>query len=443
MTATDAMLAGAPMDAPPTPANHAAKLSSFGRYHLIRRVSVGGTAEIFKAKAMSPGGFEKIVAVKRLLPHAEEDPELVQHFLSESKLVALLDHPLVARIYEVGKVDQTPYLAMEYVYGVDLQELMRVLGSGPVLADPKLVCAIGIQAAHALDYAHHVVDERGRPCEIVHRDVSPQNFMMSSTGELKLIDFGIAKFAGREGQTRTGVVKGKHAYMSPEQVRRKPLDGRSDLFSLAVILWELACGERLFRAESVLETLEKVDSAAVVPPIVKVPSIPSALSEAIMRCLQRDPGDRPARASFLAEALEKILRELDPEGWDPLEAHPGIALAMTTLAAAYAELFGDRATHEADLSLDEYQQALRQVELGEDPQLARRSPSDITIVPDTSDLAEYVARLRELLPMVAPPGAGAERAVAEPVVTGDADPAAGDGGADEAEAPQPERREDR
>jgi serine/threonine-protein kinase len=396
------MMGGHVMDANPTSPAGPARTSNFGRYHLIRRVSVGGMAEIFKAKAMSPGGFEKIVAVKRLLPHVEEDPVFVQHFMSESKLVAILDHPLVARIYEVGQVGQTPYLAMEFVYGVDLQELMRVLTELGRPTDPRLVCALGIQAAHALDYAHHVVDEAGRPCEIVHRDVSPQNFMMSSTGELKLIDFGIAKFAGREGQTKTGIVKGKHAYMSPEQVRRRPLDGRSDLFSLGVILWELACGERLFRADSVLETLERVDSAQVTPPIEVCPDMPPALSAWIMRCLARSRDDRPHRAAVLAQGLEGLLKELDPETWDACEAHPGIAQAMTTVATFYSELFGERGTLEDDLTLDEYRQALRLVELGEDAQLNRRNPSDITIVPDTTDLAEYVARLRERLVVVSP-----------------------------------------
>ncbi len=390
---------------------------NFGRYQLLRRVSVGGTAEIFKAKAFGPLGFEKIVAVKRLLPHAEEDPELLRHFIAESKLLALLDHPLIARIYEVGQVRAsgqadgvagTNYLAMEYVYGVDLQELQRVLGDQAVeapaaavpVADPRLVCAIGIQAAHALDYAHHVVVD-GRPLAIVHRDVSPQNLMMSASGEVKLIDFGIAKFAGSEGRTKTGVVKGKHAYMSPEQVRHKPLSGRSDLFSLGVILWELACGQRLFKCDTVLETLERVEAAEVDPPSLKV-AMPEALSRWIMQCLQRAPEDRPERAGIVAAGLEEVLRTLDPEGWDRQEANPGIAQAMTVVAQAYAALFGSSGMREDDLTIDEYNQALRAVELGEDAQLLRRSPSDITIVPDTSDLAEYVARLRERLPMTTP-----------------------------------------
>lgn len=398
---------GANHDAPPPPAP-----LFFGRYQLLRRVSLGGTAEIFKAKAFGPMGFEKIVAIKRLLPHAQEDPELLRHFVAESKLVALLDHPLIARIYEVGQIGQAGsltataaehganYLAMEYVYGADLQELQRVLTERGERANPALVCAIGIQAAHALDYAHHVV-VAGKPLAIVHRDVSPQNLMMSATGEVKLIDFGIAKFAGSEGRTKTGVVKGKHAYMSPEQVRRRPLSGCSDLFSLAVVLWELACGRRLFKCETVLETLERVEAARVEAPLSVVDGVPPALSDWIMRCLRRDPAERPHRAGILAAGLEEILKTLEPVGFDPLEANPGIAHAMTIVAREYASLLGSSGMREDDLTIDEYYQALRAVELGEDAQLNQRSPSDITIVPDTSDLAEYVARLRDRLPVPA------------------------------------------
>lgn len=380
-------------------------------------MSIGGTAEIFKAKAFGPMGFEKIVAIKRLLPHAEEDPELRAHFIAESRLLALLDHPLVARVYEVGQVrapDGGPganYLAMEYVYGADLQDLQRALGERGEVADPRLVCAIGIQAARALDYAHHVVVD-GRPLSIVHRDVSPQNLMMSATGEVKLIDFGIAKYAGSEEQTKTGVVKGKHAYMSPEQVRRRPLTSRSDIFSLGVILWELATGRRLFKGDSMLETLEKVEAAEVEPPVGRG-ELPAELGAWIMRCLARDPGERPERAGLVADGLEAVLRALDPESWPAAEASPGLTRAMAIVAEAYARLFGDAGMSEHDLTVDEYKQALRALELGEDAQLARRHPSDITIVPDTSDLAEYVARLRVRLPEPGHDGATAGAGVAQ------------------------------
>lgn len=372
--------------------------NDFGRYRLLRRVSVGGMAEIFKARVLDEDeDMPELVAIKRLLPHIEEDPELVAHFLAEARLVARLDHPLIARTLEVGRVGDSPFIAMEYVVGVDLQELMRRLVEASRRGDTALVCAVGIQAAHALDHAHHALDEQGRPFEIVHRDVSPQNFMLGATGELKLIDFGIAKYAGREGQTKTGIVKGKHAYMSPEQVRRKALDGRSDLFSLGVILWELAVGERLFRAETVLETLERVDNAEVAPPHERAPGLDHELSALIMACLSKQPEGRPARASDLATRLEAVLARLEPEGRDEAEAFPGIAQAMAVLAGAYAE-FIDEDPLEQGPTLDEYRATLDALELGEDRQLLSRDPSDITVVPDTADLLEYVARLRARSP---------------------------------------------
>ncbi|MFO0744872.1 MAG: serine/threonine-protein kinase [Myxococcota bacterium] len=396
---------------------------NFGRFQLIRRVSLGGMAEIYKAKAFGPNGFEKVVAVKRLLPHAEEDPELVMRFVAEAKLVAQLDHPLIAKTYEVGCVSSDDdrvghhYLAMEYVYGADLQELQRVLGEHGLVADPRLVCAIGIQAAKALDYAHAFVDEHGVPLRIVHRDVSPQNLMLASTGELKLIDFGIAKFTGAEGRTRTGVVKGKHAYMSPEQVRARVVDHRSDIFSLGVILWELCCGQRLFKGDSVIETFELVEAARVVPPDQKVAGVPPALSRWIVRCLQKDPADRPERAAVLAAGLERVLEKLDPAA----AADP-----QALLQQCYATLFGATGTTEDEVSVDEYLQALRAAELGEDQQLVQRQRSDITIVPDTSDLAAYIATLRERMPASVPASApAAEPPPVEPPVapgTAPADP---------------------
>jgi len=357
----------------------------FGRYRLLHRVSVGGTAEIYKAKCFGERGFEKVVALKRLLPQAEENPELVRMFVHEAQLVAQLDHPRVARIYELGCVRGSHYIAMEYIYGRDLGELQQAAASLARPLGPAVAVAIGAMAAEALDYAHRFVDARGVPLRIVHRDVSPQNLMVTDEGELKLIDFGIARFAGREILTQAGVVKGKHAYMSPEQVRQRPLDGRSDLFSLGVILYELLTGTRLFKAESMLETMERVTSARV-PPLREVdPSLPPALCDAVMHCLARDPAQRPARAADLASALLAIGEAI------------GEGAPRDVLQATYRELFGGEVVVEAEVSLDEYLEALRAVELGEDRALMAREASDITIVPDTTDLAAYVQSLRRHL----------------------------------------------
>lgn len=354
----------------------------FGRYKLIRRVSLGGSAEIYKAKALGERGFEKVVALKRILPHAEENPDFVRMFVDEAQLVAQLDHPLIAKLYELGRARGSTYIAMEYIYGRDVQELQRALAQAGGTAPLALVAAIGAQAAEALAYAHGFVDAHGVPLRIVHRDVSPQNLMVTDSGMVKLIDFGIARFVGRDAVTEAGVVKGKHAYMSPEQVRGQPLDARSDLFSLGVILYELVMGRRLFKAESVIETLEQV-TAAEVPPL-PIDS-PPELRRWIMGCLAQRREDRPRDAATLARGLEAALGGLDP------------GTPAQVVQREYAACFGERDVTEDEVTLDEYHQALRAAELGEDAQLTRREASDITIVPDTADLAAYVEELRRHL----------------------------------------------
>ncbi|TNF27547.1 MAG: serine/threonine protein kinase [Deltaproteobacteria bacterium] len=356
----------------------------FGRYQLVRRVSLGGTAEIYKAKAMGDRGFEKVVALKRLLPHVEEDPAFVRMFVNEARLVAQLDHPRIAHIYELGKVRGSHYMAMEYIYGRDLGALKRALAERGEPAPPIFVAAVGRQVAEALDYAHRFVDVTGTALRIVHRDVSPQNVMVDESGVVRLIDFGIAKYVGVEGSTAAGVVKGKHAYMSPEQVRQEPLDGRSDVFSLGVILHELLAGERLFRAESVLDTLVRVEAARV-PELAEVaPDAPEELASAVMACLARRPQDRPS-AGELASALAEVCRGLgaaDPQG---------------VVADVYGRLFDDAGDTEDEVTLDEYRQALRAAELGVDAALAARDASDITLIPDTADLVAYVEELHRHL----------------------------------------------
>ena len=369
---------------------------NFGRYQLVRRVSLGGTAEIYKAKAFNDRGFEKVVALKRLLPHVEEDPDFVRMFVNEARLVAQLDHPRIARIYELGKVHGSHYIAMEYIYGRDLGELQRGAGASRAASPPALVAAVGLQVAEALDYAHGFVDAQGTPLRIVHRDVSPQNIMLDESGAVRLIDFGIAKYVGVEGSTAAGVVKGKHAYMSPEQVRQEPLDGRSDVFSLGVILHELLTGERLFRCDNVLDTLVRVE-AAQAPDLREVaPEVPEELAATVMACLARDRGDRPSAAE-LAGALEVIC------------GGRGSAEPLRAVAEFYATRFDDAGDTETEVTLDEYRQALRASELGVDEALARRDASDITIIPDTADLAAYVEELRRHLREVRA-AAGAEGA---------------------------------
>lgn len=378
----------------------------FGNYVLLRRVSLGGTAEIFVARRLGAADTGERVALKRLLPHAAEDPAFVQMFDNEARLLSLLDHPGIARVHELGAVGASPYLVMAYIDGCDLAIALRALRAQGRRASAAAVAAIGWQAADALAYAHAFVDQAGVPLRIVHRDVSPHNLMIEATGRVRLIDFGIAKYVGGEGATAAGVVKGKHAFMSPEQVRREPLDGRSDVFSLGAVLYELASGRRLFQGESPLDTLALVE-AAVVPPLGLVaPEIPAAVAGPIAAALSRRPGERPSAAE-LADALRAF------------GAHSGAADLLEEVARL-GRLARGTAEGAESRSLGAYREALRAAELGVDEALLRRGGSDITQLPGGADLAGRLAeRSRSGLGAEPPPpspGAPAARP-AHPGVT--------------------------
>src|SRR6185436_8888651 len=219
-----------------------------GRYELIRRLAVGGMAEIYLARLPGVGleGFEKLVVIKRILPQHALDPELLRMFLDEARLSATLTHPHVTEVYDFGTDGEAPFFAMEYVLGSNLRELMKAHAAPLPLAQ-----AVGIVAAAAagLHYAHEKRGPGGEPLHIVHRDVSPSNVLVSYDGAVKVSDFGIAKWTLQRTQTQEGALKGKFAYMSPEQCRGKPLDARSDVFALGTILYELTTGVGPFAAE--------------------------------------------------------------------------------------------------------------------------------------------------------------------------------------------------
>lgn len=282
----------------------------FAGYELLRRVAVGGMAEVFEARRLGAAYDAPTVAVKRLLPSAQEDPDLVEMFRAEARLVGCLRHPRLARLIEIGQAAGSDYIAYDFLAGVDLGAVLRVLvDRGEGLGDLG-VAAVGVQVAGVLAYVHGARGTRGEELEIVHRDVSPQNLILAPDGALSLIDFGIARYAGRDIVTRGGIFKGKQSYMSPEQVRCEPLDARSDLFSLGIILYELAAGRRLFRAESMLETLERVESGTVPALTTEAPGVDEGLARWIMRCLERAPETRPGNAALLAEGLSATLGRL-------------------------------------------------------------------------------------------------------------------------------------
>ena len=279
----------------------------FGKYELLERVNIGGMAEVWKARLSGVEGFEKILAVKRILPNIAEDSEFVSMFIDEAKIAVQLTHANIAQIQDLGKIDDSYFIAMEYVPGRDLRALFdrarKKRQHVPVLLAGYCIARV----CDALDYAHRKKDAQGRDLRIVHRDVSPQNILVSYEGEVKLVDFGIAKAANKAQQTQAGILKGKFAYMSPEQVRGAPLDGRSDVFALGTVFYELLTGERLFPGDSDFSTLENVRNMKILPPSTYNNRIPGDLEPIVFKALERDLDRRYRTAADFGADLQRFL----------------------------------------------------------------------------------------------------------------------------------------
>ncbi len=278
----------------------------FGNFTLFRRLARGGMAEVFLARQVGLEGFDRRVAVKRILPHLADSSEFVSMFLREAKLAARLSHPNIVHIYEFGKVGLDYFIAMEFVDGVTVGELIARTAQDPMPA--ALVARIGADAATALHYAHELRGDNGKPLGLVHRDVSPANVMVSYDGIVKVVDFGIAKAVELTGdKTNPGTVKGKYAYMSPEQTIAAQLDGRSDVFSLSIVLWELVAGRPIVERGDRVAAMRAIRDGRL-PPIERVvPTTPRLLADAISRGLSRRREDRP-NAAELAQLLEAFIK---------------------------------------------------------------------------------------------------------------------------------------
>ncbi len=284
----------------------------FGKYCLLERVSVGGMAEIFRAKPFNAPESQKYLALKRILPHLAEDDEFIQMFIDEAKLTVQLIHPNIVRTYELGRFHTSPYILMEFISGQDLLELQRRLRGQRRIMSVAMSCYIVREIAAGLDYVHAKKDENGQPLNIIHRDISPQNILVTYGGKVKIIDFGIAKGTFQETHTQVGVLKGKFGYMSPEQVRGEAIDHRSDVFSMGVLLWELLTNRRLFKAENEFETLQMVRNPQVDPPSVKNNQIPPEVDRIVARALAADRNQRYQSGGELAGAIDGFLSSLDP-----------------------------------------------------------------------------------------------------------------------------------
>ncbi|MEQ9078801.1 MAG: serine/threonine-protein kinase [Sandaracinaceae bacterium] len=381
--------------------------SSVGGYTIVGELATGGMAELFLARRVGPEGFARSVVVKRILPHLAKSDEFVRMFLDEARIAAGIRHPNVVSVEELGRDGDSLFMVMEYLSGESLHALIAELARRNRHLDPALAAHVVAEACAGLHAAHEMTDDSGRPLEVVHRDVSPQNLFITYDGSVKVLDFGIAKAADRLTRTETGYFKGKFAYMAPEQIKEQPVDRRADVFALGVVLFEALTGRRLFRTKNPAATLRAVLESSIVRPSAIRPNIPSALDEACLKALSRPIDQRHATA---AELRRDLLRAVPP-GDDLPEAR--LKGLMETLFAARAE---------------EKSEMVRRVRDGEQVERLVTEPSEESDIPSVgSDFAKLADEpvapsgrrglrwlVGALLALIFAAGVGATFAVMEP-----------------------------
>lgn len=278
----------------------------FGKYYLLEKLAVGGMAEIYKAKTFGVDGFEKLLVIKRILPHCSADKDFITMLVDEAKLSVALSHANIVQVYDLGKVGNDYFISMEYINGVNLRDVMYRCREQNKKVPEEVTVYIASEICKGLDYAHRKTDSSGEPLGIVHRDVSPQNILISYEGEVKIVDFGIAKAAMNISHTMAGILKGKIAYMSPEQALGKAVDYRTDIFSAGIILHEALLSEKLFTGESQFEVLKKIRSTKI--DTSKLPeTMPEGLKNTLAKSLAYYPKDRYQSAGDMQIDLTKFL----------------------------------------------------------------------------------------------------------------------------------------
>jgi eukaryotic-like serine/threonine-protein kinase len=282
--------------------------TAYGKYQLLERIAQGGMADVFLARTFGVEGFEKRLVIKRILPGLEKSPHFVRMFINEARISVCLDHPNIVQVYELGRVESDYFIAMEHIYGRDLTRVVRALrAQGRRLPIPLAVYVVA-SAVRGLAYAHALTDAHGKPLGLVHGDVSPHNLVISFAGEVKLVDFGIARIAGTGWGDKAGRPGGgKFAYMSPEQVNGETIDARSDVFSAGIVLYELLVDHRLYQHADPEVKLQLVRDAVVPDPRSENPEIPDALWEILKKALARKPAGRHASAQSLEDDLRSFL----------------------------------------------------------------------------------------------------------------------------------------
>ena len=285
---------------------------AFGQYTLHELIGRGGMAEIYRATMPGIGGFEKTVAIKKILPHLAEDDEFTSMLIDEARIIESLDHSNIAQVFDLGKREGTYYIAMEYIHGVDLAEMIEELEEhGQYIPLPHVI-HITSSICAGLHFAHSKTDDQGNPLNVIHRDISPHNIRLSFAGEVKIIDFGVAKAADREAHTKMGVIKGKLLYMAPEQAKAENLDGRADLFAAGLCAYKMLTGELPFEGENEFQVYNNILQKDIVPPKRFRPEIPDELDRIVMKLLERDRDQRYQEGYEAKQDLDRLLHQVAP-----------------------------------------------------------------------------------------------------------------------------------
>jgi serine/threonine-protein kinase len=347
----------------------------FGKYTLIDRIAVGGMAEIFLARQAGLEGFEKTIVIKRIRPHLSKQPNFVKMFLNEAKLAAQLNHPNIVQIYDLGKIGESYFIAMEYIFGRDMR---RIIPKADALGIPfPMVYALKIASSvcEGLYYAHARTDLYGNALNIVHRDVTPENIFVSFDGTVKVLDFGIAKAANQIEQTRAGEIKGKLSYMSPEQCMGKQLDNRSDIFSLGVVLYEWLTGFKLFTGDSEVAILKSITEGKIYAPSYFKADIPEGVEAILMKALEKDREKRYQTAWEMQYDLDQFLSQYE---FTPSNIH---------LSNFLKQLFNDELEEEKD-RLNHFRQAAAAAGPEE---IIEEAEEIVSVIESISELAEMDA----------------------------------------------------